>query len=128
MVDHGADDSILDFAVMQVDTDFVANFELSVGVLWGGHAGECTPGGCWFQVRAWDGVSQPAVSEFPVPRPFTNTIDDIPLARKVGRRCPEAIIVSIGVRSPSHLCPQIKAGDPHDRRTKARNPVCCHSA
>ena len=30
ILNHGADDSILDFAVMQIDADFVADFELAL--------------------------------------------------------------------------------------------------
>ena len=33
ILNHGADDSILDFAVMQIDADFIADRELSVWFL-----------------------------------------------------------------------------------------------
>jgi len=44
VLDHGANDSILDFSVVQVHADFVADAELSVvRSLWGWDAMECTP-------------------------------------------------------------------------------------
>src|SRR6516225_8742856 len=39
VLNHGADDSILDFAVVQVHPDFVTDLELSIiWLLWGWHA------------------------------------------------------------------------------------------
>ena len=50
MLDHGADDGILDFPVVQVHADFVADLELALWFL-GGHATECMTGeGCFQRV------------------------------------------------------------------------------
>jgi hypothetical protein len=43
MLNHSANDSILDFAMVQIHPDFVADLELSIVWLLGWHAMECTP-------------------------------------------------------------------------------------
>jgi hypothetical protein len=45
VLNHSANDSVLDFAVMQVDADFIADSELSIvlRLFVGWHARECTP-------------------------------------------------------------------------------------